>query len=353
MSTRLGLARTVGLAALAATIVAAGCGGDGSSTPPLQEQPPPPTFVRITSQNQDAVARVTAGIFYNLSGVAAVPTAAPPPAQTMGVDAVVIHALSKVIGPSKQSSDLARRLSVISQTELCLISGSMTLTLDDRDNNAQPSPGDVMSLSFVNCQDDVSTLINGTLVMNIGAISVTPALSSFTGTFAFQQLTVIDAGFTSSVNGTMNVVYSETTDAAGSTTTHMETAVASSGGLVAQGSTPQFSDTFSYDAGFGSVETAFMPASTADMGWSTIVLNGTVNVASLGGRITLLMDAAAPVHEFSDADYPDSGQVTVVGEASRLRLTVMDAVRVRMELDANNDAAYEETKEVTWAQLMP
>jgi hypothetical protein len=348
MSTCLEFARLARFAALAVAIALSGCGGGGDGT----QYSIQPVYVKITSQNQDAVARVTAGIFYNLSGVAAVPTAAPPAAQTMGVDAVVIHALSKVIGPSKQSSDLAKRLSVISQTELCPFGGSMTLTLDDRDNNAQPSPGDVMTLGFVNCQDDVSTLINGTLVMNIGAISVTPALSSFTGTFAFQQLTVVDAGFTSSVNGTMNVVYSETTDATG-LTAHMETSVASSAGLVAQASTPQFSDTFTYDAGFGSVETAYMPASSTDIGWSTIAVNGTVHVASLGGRITLVTDSTTSVHEFSDAPYPDSGQVLVRGDASRLRLTVVDTVRVRLDLDANNDGAYEETKEAGWADLMP
>jgi hypothetical protein len=64
-------------------------------------------------------------------------------------------------------------------------------------------------------------------------------------------------------------------------------------------------------------------------------------------------DPTTAVHQTSTAIHPDTGQVSVLGNASRLRLTVMVTDRVRSELDANNDGAYESTKELTWAQLMP
>jgi hypothetical protein len=89
------------------------------------------------------------------------------------------------------------------------------------------------------------------------------------------------------------------------------------------------------------------------VGWSTTALNGTVLVASLGARLTLATDPATPVHQTMTDLHPDTGQVSVLGNASRLRLTVMNTDRVRSELDANNDGTYESTKELTWAQLLP
>jgi hypothetical protein len=354
MTTRLVLGRTVRLAAMAAAVLAVSCGGDsGGGTAATPIVPPPPTMVQITAANQDAVARATVAAFFTMGGVGALPTAAPAPAKSMAdtVSAMPLYVLGKAVTPVQGSSNRASRLAIITQTEACPGGGSMTTTIDDRDSNAMLSGGDSMTFAFNQCREDATTMVNGTLAMGIASVSQSATATQLSGVFTFQQLVSVDGSYTSSMNGVMNATYTETLGSTG-TTTRLDATV-TPGGFVAQGSTPTVNDTFTFDAGFVAVAIEFLPSSSTTVGWSTTALNGTVLVASLGGRLTLVTDPTTAVHQTSTAIHPDTGQVSVLGNASRLRLTVMVTDRVRSELDANNDGAYESTKELTWAQLMP
>jgi hypothetical protein len=344
--------RTLRIAALTAAVFAAGCGGGGGGSSP----PPPvqPQLIQITVQNQDAVARATVATFFSMTGVRALPLAPSPSPRALatGVNDVAMHALSKAMAPAPGGTK-ASRLEVFSETAACTMGGSMTLTIDDRDNNLAISPGDVMTLAFSQCRESADSMINGALVMGIAAASETANSMQLRGTFTYQQLTIIDAGYTSAVNGAMDSVYSESIDPmTGTLNVWLESTVAA-GGLVASGSTPTASDTFTYDPGFRSQSNEVTPGDPNAVGFSTIALNGTVHVNSLGGRITLVMDPMWPVREQFNAEYPESGRVTVLGNASQLRLTVMNVERVRQELDANNDGVFEATKEVLWTELLP
>ena len=354
MTPRLIFGRTVGLA-LAAAVLAVSCGGDSSDggTVVTPIVPPPPAMVQITPTNQDAVARATVGAFFTMGGVGVFPAAAPAPAKAMAdtVSAVPLYALSKVFAPVQASSSRVNRLAVSSQTEPCPGGGSMTITIDDRDSNTLLSAGDSMTFAFSQCREDASTMVNGTLAMGIASVSQSATSTQLSGAFAFQQLVFVDDSYTSSMNGVMNATYTETLGSTG-TTTRLDATV-TPGGFVAQGSTPTVNDTFTYEGGFVAVAIEFLPSASTTVGWSTTSLNGTVLVASLGASMTLVTEPATPVHETSAALHPDSGQVSVLGNASRLRLTVLVTDRVRSELDANNDGSYESTKELTWAQLMP
>jgi hypothetical protein len=344
--------RTLRIAALTAAVFAAGCGGGGGGSSP----PPPvqPQLIQITVQNQDAVARATVATFFSMTGVRALPLAPSPSPRALatGVNDVAMHALSKAMAPAPGGTK-ASRLEVFSETAACTMGGSMTLTIDDRDNNLAISPGDVMTLAFSQCRESADSMINGALVMGIAAASETANSMQLRGTFTYQQLTIIDAGYTSAVNGAMDSVYSESIDPmTGTLNVWLESTVAA-GGLVASGSTPTASDTFTYDPGFRSQSNEVTPGDPNAVGFSTVALNGTVHVNSLGGRITLVMDPMWPVREQFNAEYPESGRVTVLGNASQLRLTVMNVERVRQELDANNDGVFEATKEVLWTELLP
>jgi hypothetical protein len=344
--------RTLRIAALSTAILAAGCGGGGGGSSP----PPPiqPQLIQITVQNQDAVARATVATFFSMTGVRALPLAPSPSPRALatGVNDLAMHALSKAMAPAPVGSKVSR-LEVYSDTAACTMGGSMTLTIDDRDNNLAISRGDVMTIAFSQCRETADSMINGALVMAIANASETANSVQLSGTFTYQQLTIIDAGYTSTVNGAMDSVYSESIDPmTGTLNMWLESTVAS-GGVVASGSTPLVSDTFTYDAGFRSQSNEVTPGDPNAIGFSTIALNGTVHVGSLGGRITLVMDPMWPVHEQFNAEYPDSGRVTVLGSASQLRLTVLNAERVRQELDANNDGTFEANKEVLWTELLP
>jgi hypothetical protein len=355
MLTRFVLGRTVRLGAMAAAVLAVSCGGDsgGGGTAAAPVIPLQPTMVQITAANQDAVARATVATFFTMGSVGVLPTAAPAPAKAMAdtVSAVPIYVLGKAVAPVQGSSNRASRLAVVSQTEACPGGGSMTTTFDDRDNNAGLSAGDAMTFAFNQCRDDVSTMLNGTLAMGIASVTQSATATQLSGAFTFQQLVVVDGSYTSSMNGVMNTTYTETSSPTG-TTIRLDATV-TPGGFVAQGSTPTVNDTFTYDGGFVAVAIEFIPISSATVGWSTTTLNGTVLVASLGGRLTLVTDPTTAVHQTSTALHPDTGQVLVQGNASRLRLTVMITDSVRSDLDANNDGTYESTKELTWAQLLP
>lgn len=172
MSTRLALDRTLRVAAFTAAILAAGCGGGGGggSSPPAQ-----PQLIQITSLNQDAVARATAATFFSMTGVRALPVAPSPGAKARanGVNEVAMHALAKVTAPDRGAGAKVGRLDVYSETLACTLGGSMTLTVDDRDNNLVMSAGDVLTIGFNQCREDASTMISGTLMLGISSAAET------------------------------------------------------------------------------------------------------------------------------------------------------------------------------------
>lgn len=351
MTARRMLDRTLRIAAVTAAILAAGCGGGGGggSTPP----PAPPQLIQITAQNQDAVARSTAATFFGMTGIRALPIAPSPSAKALsGAGDIALRALSKITAPAAGANAKVGRLDVYVDELACTLGGSIRLTIDDRDNNLTISRGDVLTVAFNQCRESADTLINGALVMGISSASETPTTLQMSGTFEYQNLTVIEGGYTSSVHGVMDSTYSESVDPMGTLTTQMTSTVAASG-LVASGSTPVLTDTFTYDPGFAMVSMDVEPATPTPPAFSTVALNGTVHVASLGGRITLVTDPMLPVRDTWGEPYPSSGQVTVLGRDSRLRLTVLNVERVRLELDANNDGTFEATKELLWTELLP
>lgn len=350
MSIPLALQRTVRLAALSTAILAAGCGGGGGggSTPPVDTTPPPAALLQITAQNQDAVARAAIATFFSMTGVRALPTGGAS-AKASSVDGAVVHAFSKL--PRQGDGTRIGRFAVASQSMACSVSGSVTMTVDDRDNNLALSAGDVLTLSFSSCRDEPEVMLNGALAVTISSYSETANTMQMSGSFAYQQLTLIDHGYTSAINGAMNATFSESIDAMGTLTSRMEATVTAAG-LVATGAQPGYNETFSYEPAFATTLTDVSGAPPL-VPASTTACNGTVRVASLNGRITLTTDAATPVHQRAVDAYPDRGRVRVTGQDSLLQLTVMDSTMVRIELDLSNDGVFDATKDMAWTTLMP
>lgn len=340
MSATLALSRRLRIAACVGALLAAACGGGGG------DGPAPAQLLQITPQNELAVARATAETFVSLSGVGDVPLSGAASADpTSNIAKATKRALGAAIG-TDVGSGKTRPLTVHSMTERCPMGGSMTLDFDDRDNNDMPSGGDTMSLAFDQCRMEETMHAYGKLVIGVGSYSETPNSVQLNGTFRFENLVVDDGVHPTSANGETNAIYTETLDVSGAQV-RFEMTVAS-GGFVAS-----HKDSFTYDEGFRLVSTEFMPAGTSQMAHSTTMMNGTVHVASLGGRIRIATDASTPVHEWMDQPYPDSGLVVVHGQQSQLRMTVMNTTTVHMELDANGDGAFEKSTDVAWAELMP
>ena len=347
MSTRLVPDRARRVAICLTALLAAGCGGGGGGSTSV----PPPELIQITAQNEDAVARVTAATFFSMTGVSSMTMPAPPaPAKASGVSDVAARALGVAVAPARRADAKVRLMAVASVTEQCAFGGTVTVTIDDRDGNGFVSAGDLMTIVFAQCKPTATSLTDGTLAFAVTGASATPTTLQLNGTFTFQQMTMVDDGYTSAINGSTEVVYTESVDAANTLTVRVDMTV-TAGGLVAAGSTPRFTDTFTYDAGFRAVTTDVMP--TLATPHSTAALDGTVHSASLGGRIRLETDPMNPIHDTWGQEFPDSGKVTIHGKASHLRLTVIDSVTVRCELDDDDDGAMEQSHEMLWTELMP
>jgi hypothetical protein len=333
MTRRLAFDRTMRIAACFGAVLAAGCGGDDDS-------PPPPELLQITATNQVAVARATAVSLASLDSVRDVPTANSAGAPTASdATASTKHALGKAIAVAR-----AVPLATISTTEQCPLSGSIAITLDDRDNSTTLSAGDVLSATFNECRDSPSSVIRGSFSANIASYS-DPLLS---GLFTFSQLTIVDEAGSAAFNGQANLAYNLSTDPTGASTTRITMTVPAAG-LVGSLSVPGYSDTFTYDPNFSAVWTDVTPSSAP--GYSTAVLNGKVNFASLSGKILASTDP--PVHDVWAEDYPDRGKVLITGYQSKLQMTVLNTTTVRLELDANNDGTFESTRDIPWTELLP
>ena len=343
MSRRLALDRTLRIAACLGAILAAGCGGGGGGG-----EVAPPELLQITTQSQVAVARATAAMFASLGGVSDLPIGSPTAAaRATAAIGYTRHALGTVLQTTRAASGAPGPLAITSMTEPCDFGGSVTVSVDDRDSNGQLSAGDVLTMAFNQCRVTDSSTASGSLGIAISSISAT----QLAGLFTFNQLTAIDDGYMSIVNGQMNGLYSEATDPSGTRLVRTEMTVTGSELRVA-GSTPGYSDTFTHYPGFRAVWKDFVPLAPA-AAYSTSEMNGQVHVASLAGRIVMTTDASAPMHDWWDQPYPDSGKVTVDGYRSHLRMTVMNTVTVRLELDANDDGTFESTQNVPWTQLLP
>ena len=305
-------------------------------------------LVQISAQNQVAVARATVANFASLGSVSNLPSAGPANA----VKAVVSARLAKRTLGLAMTADLAagagaRPMAVYTVTDACPFGGSVTLTIDDRNNDETLSAGDLMRMAFNDCRMDASSWIDGGLTIDIAAATQT----QLSGLCSFDQLQATADGYSAEVNGAADCVSSEISEPTG---TRMVTDITvTAAGLFSRGVNPSYSDTFTYDPGFRAVWTDFVPfASTAEP-YSTAVLAGRLHAASLSGKIILNTDATAPVHDWWSAPYPDSGKVTVDGYRSHLRLTVIDTTTVRLGLDANDDGLVESTLDVPWTTLLP
>lgn len=189
-------------AAVAALVAACGGGGDDGAVNP--QPPPTPTYVKISAANQDTVARAS---FTSAMAFVSVPVlpASPSPglakaAQAGGASALggqgglTQLALRAVKSGSRQTvapAGMARPLAQQQLTEPCLVSGTMTVTWDDRDNSKTLTAGDTVSALFNQCDDDTGFTVNGGMAMAIATYSETDTVLDTTGSATFQSLSMV------------------------------------------------------------------------------------------------------------------------------------------------------------------
>ena len=314
------------------------CGGGGGDSPPQQGA----AKVAITSTNQGQVVRasVNAGLSVSLpQGSAGGASVAGVASRAQSLGAVAQRAVHAAQASRKGiASASAHPSAALSDTEPCAVSGTMTITLDDRDNNQAVSKNDVVSASFAQCKDSATSSINGAITITL---TDTPTDTQFSASANFQNLVAIDGGVTASLSGIVSV---GETDTANSTETFL---TVGQSGLTVSVASSDYTDSVIFDSGM-LIHTL---AVSDPNGFVSTILDGSFTVQSLGGKVTVATPLGLTQNN-ADA-FPSSGQLEITGASgSKVRATVLDKTQVRLELDANGDGTYEATSTVAWSTLI-
>ena len=355
-------------AAVAAAALVTGCGGggdDGAVSPP-----PPSPYVKISAANQDAVARASIASIMPFVAVPVVGGSASPAlaktAQAGATSALGMHgglahlALRALDFGAKQATaaapGMARPLAQLPpETVPCMVSGTYTVTVADKDNSKSVSIGDTLSLSFSQC-DDGDGPVNGGMALTIATYSLTPNVEDVTGSITFQSLAIASEPFSYSLSGGATFRFTFTLKTDGEELLSSFT-VASGGMTVARQAVVAggLSDSYSYRAGFTVSDRDFMSTAQGVPSSEIITASGDFGLQSLGGDLNL--STVTPFKSvFTDPYgdiFPSEGQLLVSGgDGTKLRLTATQTVQVLMEMSDDSDADWESSKFVTWDWLL-
>jgi hypothetical protein len=322
---------------LAAAFVAglAACGGDGSSGPP----PVAPT-IDIGLTNSDSVAHATAASILAMSPSGAIPLAA-----SGSVSALAVRALRRRVDASAVDTRAQRKvpLAVLGPfVTLCAISGNVTETDDDRDNNNLPSVGDVVTLVYNSCQKTAGETLNGSMTMTLTQVSVTPVPTG-SAHVTVTQLSAVTGNHSMTVNGSMRV---DVTFPSVSTETIRITADGSV--TVALAITHLgHSDTVTLQNGFFEEDTH-----DTNLVRTVSSVNGHLHSVKGGGIVGVSTLAGASIIKLDSDFYPSAGVLQARGRNSTLRVTALSAAAARLDLDADGNGTFEATQTVNWDWLL-
>jgi hypothetical protein len=334
-SHRRGSWRLPAICALAIPLAACGGGGGG----PEPAAPPPVVASTISEANAVAVAADAYAISSSVYGlselsigglVGASVRAAPRAPDVIPFSYRQVQRLAGV--PLPGADGLAG--AVVTESTACPGGGSVTITVNDADDDRQLSSGDGASFRFDGCRED-GLVIDGTFALGDVVISG-PAASptGIAGTFTYSNMRVTEGGFWTSLNGSARLA----------------TTVVNASPLVL--SVRIDIPSLAYGASDGSSYTLsdFRATTSADAATNgyTLSVSGTTTDATLG---TLTLSTTTPFAGTIGLA-PASGRMEVrATDGSNLRLTAIDATDVRIELDANGDGRHESSTSRTWASL--
>ena len=206
------------LVSLGAVLLVAGCGGGGSSGGDGGATIPT-TPVEITTTNAQTVAKGAMGPAQDMAksggnyagAIDGVAVATGVVSQPSGLSHSLLDlSLSKFAqARDMQLAPAAGPVGVIAgspMTSPCAVSGTETINAQDVNNNAKLDAGDVLTMSFSNCNDGYSTE-NGSMTFAVSSLSAAgtmPLTTVFTLTFNQYSNKVNATGATETVNGDIN-----------------------------------------------------------------------------------------------------------------------------------------------------
>lgn len=346
-SVRISAANGIKLALTAVVLCSlAACGGGGgggsndAGNPPAQV-PAASDQLTLTSSNY------TTGVQEVLSADAKLQTGGGSVTSLLGVDATAATApvqhlrslLPQLDGWLRTAAGTAVGVTR-SASQACGISGSLSVTANDNNDNKQLDTGDSAVVQFNNCNDGTGTT-NGTLTMAANALTGSLASSVFTADFTgtFGNLTTVTAAETLTMDGPTRLVlessYTGTKSRLTSDSFKMTGTVAGN----------------SYSRVFTKFDSMHTRTAESGVVRDTISISGSLNSSYLNSQ-TVQITTVAPLVSTSVGLL--SGELQITGAAnSKARLTADGANKALIELEANGDGTFEAKTTAAWPLVRP
>jgi hypothetical protein len=330
------------IAAACTLALLSACGGDSQDG---QVYPVGPGELQITADNETAIARATVAgglsvsqiqAATNAGGAGAAPTSVA--ARAHSLSAVLQRALAAGVKPRMTvASASAHPATASSDTTACGVSGSLATTFDDRDNNGIVSAGDVLTVEFDQCRDSAASLLNGKAVLTLSSV---PTAIQIVASADFQNVSSVEGGLTSTIDGTVNVTETDSS-------TESDTALTVGDLLTVTLASTAYNDVIQFASGMRvTVNQVFAGDRTS------LTLAGILQAQSVpGGGVTL--QTLAPLVQLGADAYPSTGVLKAKGVQGTLTMTVISAAQVQLQLDTNDDGTYDSTATVGWPTLIP
>jgi hypothetical protein len=214
----------------------------------------------------------------------------------------------------------------------------LTTTYDDVDNDSMLSKGDVLSVQFDQCRDSTTSLLNGKAVITLTS---TPSATQIGANADFQNVTSVEGGLTSTIQGAVAV--SEIESDTDSTTTMSFVAQ-----MAITLASATYDDELLIDGGTHIVIDQQLAA-----GRSTLSFDGVLRAQSLTVAAAVTLQTVSPLVQLDADAFPSSGVIKARGNQGTLLMTVLNATTVQLQLDANDDGTYDSTQTVAWSTLVP
>ena len=348
--------RYTALAALATFLV--GCGG-GSGSPSTAAS------VDLNATNRDAASHAAAASVLALGTATAIPLLGSGSAPAAGASAQALRAaptgsasggwMGRVMQALQLAAGLAAGARMQAQAvsgpvvQPCMVSGSVAVTVDDKDGSGTPSAGDVLDIVFSACRDSTFEVLDGRVTVSYTQItqSATPSVSA---RLVLQQLSDTAVNHALTLDGAVLLDYSVASSAVETLT------LTADGAVVASVTTHVFTDTVTLSSGFRE-QTVYDPAAlpptgSTQLGRTVSTVSGILSSSALAGRVAVVTLDGAPLVQYGAEPYPRSGAVQIDGRTGRILVTALSAGEARLDLDAGSDGSFESSSTVSWDWLL-
>ena len=327
-----------------ATPVGGGGGGSTTTTPVASTggtSPATPTAV-LNSSNQTVAAQDAASTaFMPMLGAQTLTGAQTTDESVLfSIAREQMAKLPTYMADAKANSALTG--AVQSPTTACPSGGTLTVSVNDADNNGVLSAGDSMTLVSNSCVLSSGT-VTGSLGFVIDNLSGTLGSSNYSAgiTLTFGSFSVSSSLFSGSINGSLSLAATANgvNSLSETISTPSLTVAGTYGGVTRSRSLTNYSATASR-------------VPTANAYQTSYSINATLTSTGLSSQAISVATTTPFVRQSTDV-YPSSGVMLLTDSSSaKLKLTALSNTQVKEELDANGDGLYESNTTVNWTSLM-